>query len=194
MRRCEQCIARGTVGARYVGSSSDYRPGLPLEKSCISPRRNSAYSATPDGRAVQRMQESRCYIGSNKELDGISSHDPHKLPEPSQRVAYYQKRCLDCTPIAAVNSPRSIAWPRVPKTIVSPATCPSWRRSTSAIRQSQTTRSLGSRKMVELAIAKAIWLRPVFKPNGVIEATSRMPLVVREMSPLDGHFFALCSV
>jgi hypothetical protein len=95
---CEQChIQSYRRSEAYVGSSHDYRPGLPLEKFLyITPER---FGITREPRIlghVQQMQLSRCYSGSRKELGCISCHDPHSLPESSERIAYYQKRCLKC--------------------------------------------------------------------------------------------------
>jgi len=45
---------------------------------------------------VDQMRRSVCYTKSNQELGCISCHDPHMLPEPSERVVYYQERCLEC--------------------------------------------------------------------------------------------------
>jgi len=42
------------------------------------------------------MRESRCYQQSGQRLGCISCHDPHRLPEAAERVAYYRDRCLVC--------------------------------------------------------------------------------------------------
>ena len=42
------------------------------------------------------MRASRCYRESGGELGCISCHDPHRLPDPKERVGYYQGRCQDC--------------------------------------------------------------------------------------------------
>ena len=95
---CEQCHFLGFRRSEdYVGSSFDYRPGLSLEKfvTIVPERSNLTFQLQPDGH-VEQMRMSRCYEGSKKSLGCTSCHDPHTLPEPTERVAYYQKRCLDC--------------------------------------------------------------------------------------------------
>jgi tetratricopeptide (TPR) repeat protein len=42
------------------------------------------------------MYQSRCFQGSKGGLGCISCHDPHKLPPPEERAAYYRRRCLTC--------------------------------------------------------------------------------------------------
>src|SRR5262249_46309273 len=48
--------------------------------------------------AVDQMYASRCFRESHGEnkLGCISCHDPHALPEPDKRVAYYRDRCNRC--------------------------------------------------------------------------------------------------
>ena len=95
---CEQCHIQGALRAEtYVGSSLDYRPGLALEKFVqVTPERFGVTRQFRTVGHVQQMRDSRCYVGSDKKLGCVSCHDPHKSPEPSEQVVYYQKRCLVC--------------------------------------------------------------------------------------------------
>jgi predicted CXXCH cytochrome family protein len=45
---------------------------------------------------VEQMESSRCFRASLGQLGCISCHDPHRLPAPSIRAAYYRERCLEC--------------------------------------------------------------------------------------------------
>jgi hypothetical protein len=95
---CEQCHFRGYNRAEiYDGSALDYRPGLLLSKffAITEERLSLTHRVRPIGH-VEQMRKSLCYRESKKELGCISCHDPHSLPEPSERIAYYQKRCLEC--------------------------------------------------------------------------------------------------
>jgi hypothetical protein len=95
---CEQCHL---LGSDRIERSSQaelaYRPGLPLEDfllittSQYDPERRRAAVGH-----VEQMRMSGCYHGSRGELGCVSCHDPHRLPEPSEKVAYYRGRCLEC--------------------------------------------------------------------------------------------------
>jgi hypothetical protein len=95
---CEQCHLKGRVRVERIGRrAADYRPGLPLDEFMsvfVEPEATSG-----DGRSVgqvEQMHASRCYRASRGQLGCISCHDPHRLPSPSERVAFYRGRCLAC--------------------------------------------------------------------------------------------------
>jgi predicted CXXCH cytochrome family protein len=95
---CEQCHLQGVTRIPRRGYQEfDYRPGLPLHRFLavfVKPR-----ELTSQDRAVsqaEQMVDSRCYLKSNGRLGCISCHDPHGLPEPAEKVAFYRARCLQC--------------------------------------------------------------------------------------------------
>ncbi len=45
---------------------------------------------------VEQMATSRCFTASKGQLGCISCHNPHRLPAPATKVAYYRERCLQC--------------------------------------------------------------------------------------------------
>ena len=45
---------------------------------------------------VEQLESSRCFRTSQGELGCISCHDPHRLPAPSIKAAYFRERCLEC--------------------------------------------------------------------------------------------------
>jgi hypothetical protein len=133
---CQQCHLQGEIRIERAGRKTfDYRPGLPLEAFWAVFLRTPAPMAQQFVGQVEQMITSRCYRGSNAALGCISCHDPHVLPEPAQRVAYYRARChachqqLDCRLVAgerqtkngdnciACHMPR-ISAPDVPHTAV----------------------------------------------------------------------------
>jgi hypothetical protein len=114
---CEQCHFQGTSRIDQAGHSLfDYRPGLPLEDFVfISFRRaNPARGIRAVGH-VEQMRESRCYRDSGGELGCTSCHDPHRLPEPAARVAYYRNRCLECHLEHGCSLPRDARLARQPE-------------------------------------------------------------------------------
>jgi hypothetical protein len=94
---CQQCHLRGQARILRRGRQPfDFRPGLPLEQfwSVFVRRPERA-----DGRKlghVEQMYLSRCYQQSRGEMGCISCHDPHALPAPQERVAFFRGRCLAC--------------------------------------------------------------------------------------------------
>ena len=94
---CQQCHLIGHHRVeRLDRRSEDYRPGLPfywfwtvLEPSA-GPAEHHAVGQ------VEQMHESLCFRASRGRLGCISCHDPHRLPAPEEKVAYYRKRCLEC--------------------------------------------------------------------------------------------------
>ena len=93
---CEQCHLQGEARiVRADASLWSYRPGLPLEQFV------SVFVAPAEGKRkavshVEQMHQSHCFQASGGQLGCISCHDPHVLPRPSQRVAWYRGRCLKC--------------------------------------------------------------------------------------------------
>jgi tetratricopeptide (TPR) repeat protein len=95
---CEQCHLQGE--SRVVRAGRDrfeYRPGLPLELFWEVFVRAAAVTNNPRAVShVEQMHASRCFQASAGRMGCISCHDPHRLPEPAERVAYYRDRCLAC--------------------------------------------------------------------------------------------------
>jgi predicted CXXCH cytochrome family protein len=92
----------------------DYRPGLPVHRfwSVFVPASGPA-SARFVGQ-VEQMHESRCFRASKGELGCISCHDPHRLPAPETRVAYYRQRCLECHADRGCSLPADVRLARSP--------------------------------------------------------------------------------
>jgi hypothetical protein len=95
---CQQCHLQGDVRiARRGREAFDFRPGLPFQlffSVFIRPpeltKNNKAVSH------VEQMSVSLCYLKSGGNLGCISCHDPHTLPAPEKRLAFYRSRCLNC--------------------------------------------------------------------------------------------------
>jgi hypothetical protein len=107
---CQQCHLQGKQRVLPRGRGTfDFRPGLPLERfwSVFEAPTDAAGARRAVGQ-VEEMEASRCFRASDGRLGCISCHDPHRLPEPAQRVAYYRERCLACHPVEGCALPPAV--------------------------------------------------------------------------------------
>ncbi len=95
---CQQCHLQGWFRFPRAGRDFfDFRPGLPLHRFLAVFVRKAGQPDRLDlvGQ-VEQMESSRCFRASRGELGCISCHDPHRLPPPATKAAYYRGRCLEC--------------------------------------------------------------------------------------------------
>jgi hypothetical protein len=95
---CEQCHLQGQE--RVVRRGRDvweFRPGLPFELFV------SVYVRHPDIAEARRsvgqfeqMEQSRCFLASQGRLGCTSCHDPHAVPPPEAKPAFYRAKCQTC--------------------------------------------------------------------------------------------------
>jgi predicted CXXCH cytochrome family protein len=94
---CEQCHLMGQRRVvKLDRQDDDFRPGLPFQRFWTVLEPSSGPAADRFVGQVEQMHESRCFRASEGRLGCISCHDPHRQPEPEQRVSYYRARCLAC--------------------------------------------------------------------------------------------------
>ncbi len=93
---CEQCHLLGDHRIERRGRDPfDYRPGLAgTAFFAVYDRANK-----PGNKAVghvEQMKASRCFRQSRGQLGCTSCHDPHQVPRPEQKTAYFRQGCLAC--------------------------------------------------------------------------------------------------
>ena len=97
---CYQCHLHGIKRVpRYGRTEFDFRPGDELSDIWVTFVDGSQVQADGSTTAVSQVEQitqSRCFVESEGRLGCISCHDPHRLPDSSQRVGFYRKRCLNC--------------------------------------------------------------------------------------------------
>jgi Flp pilus assembly protein TadD len=94
---CEQCHLIGPRRiARVDARSEDFRPGFEFYQfwSMFVPASTSGTNKFAS--QAEQMHESRCFRQSEGQLGCISCHDPHVMPTPEEKPAYYRDRCLGC--------------------------------------------------------------------------------------------------
>ncbi len=95
---CRQCHLQGERRFPRRGRETfDYRPGLPFSDFWAVYGRSPEFS--PYRKAVghfEQMEASRCFTASGGRLGCSTCHDPHSIPVPEQRVAFFRDRCQAC--------------------------------------------------------------------------------------------------
>ncbi len=106
---CEQCHLQGESRVVRLGREVfDYRPGLPLHLFSSVFVRLPEF--TDNHKAIshpEQMRVSLCYQRSNGRLGCISCHDPHRLPTPDERTAFFRERCLSCHQVQGCSLPEA---------------------------------------------------------------------------------------
>ena len=97
---CQQCHLQGQQRVVRRGLNPfDFRPGLPAPlfySDFIKSKRDGPVAFVG---AVEQMTTSVCYQKSAAKVNRmgcISCHDPHRLPKPEAKIAYYRERCQNC--------------------------------------------------------------------------------------------------
>jgi Tetratricopeptide repeat/Cytochrome c554 and c-prime len=94
---CEQChLAGHRRVVKRDRREEDYRPGLSFDQFWSVFERSGGLAEDRFVGQVEQMDESRCFRASAGRLGCTSCHDPHRLLEAEEKVAYYRERCLEC--------------------------------------------------------------------------------------------------
>jgi len=96
---CQQCHLQGHQRVwRHGAGAFDFRPGLPFHlfmSEFVEPPGEVGLKFVG---SVEQMYASRCFqkgAGASK-MGCVSCHDPHAVPAPEQKIAFYRDRCVNC--------------------------------------------------------------------------------------------------
>jgi Flp pilus assembly protein TadD len=94
---CEQCHLNGQWRVLQAGrQDEDFRPGLPFYRFWTVLERAGAPAEDRIVGQFEQLHESHCFLASGDRLGCTSCHDPHRAPEPEEKVIYFRDRCLKC--------------------------------------------------------------------------------------------------
>jgi predicted CXXCH cytochrome family protein len=94
---CISCHLEGDVSIeKNHGSALDYRPGDSISRYLSFFVYNHAGVNARGVSEVEQFAASRCKRVSGDSMSCTNCHDPHDIPLPRERVAYYRTKCLNC--------------------------------------------------------------------------------------------------
>lgn len=93
---CSQCHLSGSANVDVRGrSKADFRPGMRMSDFNVCYRIDRPESAMAVSGQIEHMRLSRCYLES-KTMTCATCHNPHSLPDESEKIEYYRNKCLTC--------------------------------------------------------------------------------------------------
>jgi hypothetical protein len=94
---CAQCHLSGAVRVMAAGKGWDaFHPGERLSDSMtVFVKAGGVPGVTVTGH-VEKLQQSACKRVAGDRLWCGTCHDPHKLPKPEERAAWFRGKCLGC--------------------------------------------------------------------------------------------------
>ncbi len=96
---CLQCHLTGEARIlRHGRTEFDFRPGMHLSDvwSVLDHPVDSAQSTDGLVTHAAQLRSSRCFQQSDGQLSCLSCHEPHDVPDASERTDFFRQRCLSC--------------------------------------------------------------------------------------------------
>jgi hypothetical protein len=94
---CAQCHLSGEMRVMKPGRDwTSYQPGARLADSMTVFVRAGATSGMTVTSHVEKLAQSACQRHSGDRLWCGTCHDPHSVPKPSERAAWFRGKCLGC--------------------------------------------------------------------------------------------------
>jgi tetratricopeptide (TPR) repeat protein len=94
---CISCHLEGDVSIERSGHSAlDYRPGDSISSFVAFYVKTGSRLTDRGVSEVEQLSQSTCKRISGDRMSCTSCHDPHFTPEPSEKPAFFRKKCLAC--------------------------------------------------------------------------------------------------
>jgi Flp pilus assembly protein TadD len=94
---CAQCHLSGEIRVERAGKSvSSFQPGEKLSDYAIAFVREDAAPGMRVTSHSENLAQSRCSRASGGRLWCGTCHDPHSVPAPAQKAAWFRSKCQSC--------------------------------------------------------------------------------------------------
>jgi hypothetical protein len=105
---CAQCHLSGDVRVMRPGATwNSYQPGGRLADYITVFVRAGTTSGMRVTSHFEKLAQSKCKQGAGDRLSCGSCHDPHSVPDASQRAAWFRQKCLACHASRQCSEPRA---------------------------------------------------------------------------------------
>jgi predicted CXXCH cytochrome family protein len=94
---CAQCHLTGEIRVPRAGKEQDeFIPGQKLSDSAIAFVRSGGSPQMKVTSHVENLAQSACMRGSGDRMWCGTCHDPHSVPAPAEKAAWFRAKCLTC--------------------------------------------------------------------------------------------------
>jgi hypothetical protein len=93
---CATCHLSGAATVQLRGRQvGDFRPGTPLNDYTVHYRFDGGGDQMTVVGHIEQLRQSACYQKS-PDMTCVNCHDPHRREKPTDTIAFYRQKCLDC--------------------------------------------------------------------------------------------------